>query len=118
MDERAPPKYAIINTTDCPERRLIAQWVEGIGYCYMARHFEPRLRRFDGMKARRPTAIEDFGFDVIEREFQVDFERHRPSSATYEDGTVRDWQDRYSGPRFSLPRVFFASQPSTDDDDE
>lgn len=118
MTDPQPPKYAIINTTDAPKKDLIVEYINSVGYCYMARKYMPYKMAFDGMSARRPTAIEDFGFTVIEREYQTDFERHGPSIATYEDGKIRDWQDIYSGSRFSLPRVELSDIRSKDADDE
>ena len=77
--------------------RTFAQWVSGLGYCYMDRNGAgPRQRhkrKFDGMIPERPTAIEAFGFTVTERDGFASFTQVRDSTATYPDGKPRRWQD-------------------------
>lgn len=99
-----PPKYAIINDADKPEPNLVVEYVEGVGYCYMTRSLAPYKMRYDGMGPRpSTTSMKAFGFDIVEREFQVDFAMVLPSTATYPDGSPRQWQSHLTA--FSLPRV-------------
>lgn len=95
-------KYAILNEIDRPDRRMVVQIIDGKAY-YMSRAEEPGMKAYDGMQPRtNTTSLEDFGFNILEREFQVDFTKTRDSVARYSDGQVREWQ----GPvEFSLPKV-------------
>lgn len=106
-----PPRFAIVNTTDAPSRTNVAEWVEGIGYCYMDRSVKPNLKDFDGMMPMRPTPIEDFGFAVLVRDGEAYFVRARESVATYEDGKMRHWQDVNSQKGFTLPLVIGVKKP-------
>jgi hypothetical protein len=62
----------------------------------MSRASLPYLKKFDGMTPRDPTPIEDFGFDVSVGEKQATFIPVRESTAVYEDGKPRKWQERFS----------------------
>jgi hypothetical protein len=104
-DERERPRFAIINTCDAPCRRHVCQWIDGLGYCYMARELEPHLKRYDGMKPSMPTPIEAFGFSVESSHREARFIRVGPSTATYEDGKPRKWQDAAFDEIFTLPLV-------------
>ena len=84
---------------------MVCQWIPRVGYCYMSRTLEPHLKEYDGMKPLRPTPIEDFGFKVEVFSETVLFHRVASSTATYEDGKLRDWQDRVHTHQFSLPLV-------------
>lgn len=99
------PRFVIINDSDAPSRRNVAQWVDGVGYCYMARDEYPNLKEFDGMQPLNPTPIEDFGFAILPRMDEVAFVRAGESVATYEDGKPRAWQDIRSQNAFTLPAV-------------
>ena len=58
------------------------------------------------MTPRDPTPIEDFGFDVSVGEKQATFIPVRESTAVYEDGKPRRWQERFSSQEsFDLPLV-------------
>ncbi len=103
--EPQPPRFAIMNTCDAPQRRMVCEWVPRVGYCYMMRNMEPHMKVYDGMKPPKPTAIQDFGFDVDIMNGEAIFQSFRPSSATYEDGKMRDWQDSVWTTRFCLPLV-------------
>lgn len=94
-------KYAIVNDMDCPKPRLVTQIIDGKCY-YMMRAVEDSLKQYDGMQPDRPTFLEDFGFKIIERQYQVDFIKVRESKATYKDGKIRHWQGELD---FSLPKV-------------
>lgn len=96
-------KYAIVNTIDCPQPRLVTQVIDGKHY-YMMRSVkgEEYLKQYDGMTPDRPTFLEDFGFKIDEKGSYVWFEQTEPSKATYEDGKPREWQDIKL---FTLPRV-------------
>ena len=48
-------RFVIINTCDAPIRKHIAEWVDGVGYCYMSRTSLPYLKKFDGMQPAEPT---------------------------------------------------------------
>ena len=99
-------RFVIVNTCDSPSRRNVAELVEGVGYCYMAREQEPYLKQFDGMNPSRPTPITDFGFTVDQiADGQVYFRRVSKSMATYEDGKPRMWQDVRHNESFNLPLV-------------
>lgn len=97
------PRFAIVNTVDGPCRKLVAEWVDRVGYCYMARTEYPYLKKFDGMRPERPTSIEDFGFAVLIRGNEATFTLALESVATYEDGLPRQWQRPRS--TFTLPLV-------------
>ncbi len=88
------PRFAIINTFDAPCLKMVCELVGG-KYYYMARAYDPRLKSFDGMLPDRPTSMEDFGFDVLVVRAEAYFSKVRPSTATYEDGKPRVWQDQY-----------------------
>lgn len=98
-------RFVIVNDCDSPSLSNVAEFVPGIGYCYMTRHTSPQLKDFDGMEPRKPTDLRDFGFDVEVGTAEVVFTRVRPSVATYEDGKPRSWQDSRSFDGFSLPIV-------------
>lgn len=105
------PKYAIIDTCDAPCRRLICEYVNG-RYFYMKREAIPRLLDFDGMRPYRPTGVEKFGFSIVERDGgQVEFTLTGESTATYEDGKHRKWQEQYREP-FTLPCVDLKKLPA------
>lgn len=99
------PRFAIINTCDAPQRRMVCEYLDGVGYCYMARAMEPHLKMYDGMNPERPTSLEDFGFDIEISNNEALFRRTRTWVATYEDGMPRKWQDRVYPFEFSLPLV-------------
>jgi hypothetical protein len=103
--DNSQPRFAIVNTADAPQRRMVCEWIPDIGYCYMMRQQEPHLKDFDGMRPARPTPIESFGFAVEIAGDEAIFTRTNDSSATYEDGKLRPWQDRYWKSQFSLPLV-------------
>ena len=85
------PKYAIVNDIDSPAPNHIAQLVGG-RYYYMSRKSDPRMKEFDGMNPSSPTAIEDFGFAILERGPTVTFSLIRDSIAIYPDRKPRRWQ--------------------------
>jgi hypothetical protein len=98
-------RFVIINDIDAPCRRLVAEYIEGVGYCYMNRK-DKHLRKFDGMHPRRPTDITDFGFDVDISNGKAVFKRVRESIATYPDGQNRKWQSSEKfGDSFEYPLV-------------
>jgi hypothetical protein len=97
------PRFVILNDYDRPERRLVAQWVPGTGYCYMNRVEEPRLKQYDGVTATRPTNMEDFGFGIVVRGSAVTFGMVGGNIATYADGRGRPWQDNTTS--FTLPLI-------------
>lgn len=101
------PRFAIINTCDAPQRRMVCEYIKGVGYCYMSRETNTHLKFYDGMTASRPTAMEKFGFMVEYDNHvrEVKFTRIATSTATYEDGKPRDWQDRNFPYCFTLPMV-------------
>jgi hypothetical protein len=108
---KTPPRFAIVNTIDSPTQSNIAEWVPGTGYCYMRRGTSPRFKQYDGMTPRRPTAIEDFGFDVFVGKTEAAFVLRRKSVATYEDGVPRVWQgDDFESAPFFLPLVKLRSR--------
>lgn len=107
------PKYAIVNEFDAPQPSLVAQWVPGKGYCYLDRS----KSMHDGMMGTRPTAIEDFGFEVIEHpDGSVTFNKTRHSRATYASGGTRVWQS-YIG-EFTHQRLEVAVVPVQEPSDE
>lgn len=113
------PRFAIVNDSDAPNKTMVAQYIDGLGYCYMDRHGENKYkRRYDGMQARRPTSMEDFGFEVEALEFQVNFQRTGPSRAVYNDGRPREWQDR--NVKFALPfvQIYVSALPTEDEIEE
>lgn len=99
------PKFAIVNTTEKPCAGLVAQFIEGVGYCYNSQllpGYEYR-KQYNGMMPPRPTSLEDFGFEITERPLGIiEFNKVRSSVATYEDGERREWQDVES---FALPKL-------------
>lgn len=94
-------KYAIVNDIDYPRPDLVTEVIRGRHY-YMSRYNNKDKRNYDGMVPAQPTFLEVFGFKIIEREFQVDFELVSNSLATYNDGSSRKWQ---GAKKFSLPKV-------------
>jgi hypothetical protein len=98
-------RFVIINTCDAPIRDNVAEWIAGVGYCYMARGKRPLLKLFDGMDPSRPTNIEDFGFQVSVVGAFAKFVRVSESRATYEDGKPRRWQEKLGEESFTLPLV-------------
>lgn len=96
-------KYAIVNDLDRPESRLVTQIINSKHY-YMMRSIEEDMKKYDGMNSIRPAFLEDFGFQIIERENQVDFKLVNDSRATYKSGEIRFWQGEKE---FSLPKVIF-----------
>ena len=96
-------RFVIVNTMDSPSRRNVAEKRRDGSYAYMARGEDKYLRRFDGMTPRRPTPVEDFGFDVEIVGSSAHFTKVRESVATYEDGKLRHWQDYRWVDSFTLP---------------
>ena len=91
----SPPRYVIINDFDAPDERMVCQWVDGVGYCYLNR--SGSKPRHDGMRAcRTTTPIEAFGFVHSDNpDGTVSFYRTtRAPTATYPDGEPRRWQGR------------------------
>lgn len=105
MNQEQKPRFAIINTCDAPQRRMVCEWYQTVGYCYMVRHEDRYMREYDGMNPSNPTAIETFGFSVEIHGDEAIFRRTGDSTATYEDGLNRPWQDRVWDQQFSLPLV-------------
>ncbi len=100
--KNTPPRFAIIDDCDRPYRNNVAEWIDGVGYCYMTRTEDKLRRRFDGMQPPRPTALEDFGIAVLVRGTEARFVQADASIATYPDGMHRRWD----GPvQFTLPLV-------------
>lgn len=99
------PRFVIVNTCDAPCWYHVAEWIEGIGYCYMARSLPKwkHLKTFDGMHPSRPTDVQDFGLAIQVHNGQAVFVIVGESSATYEDGKPRRWQD--DAITFTLPLV-------------
>ena len=98
-----PPRFVIVNSCDSPEACNVAEWKQGIGYCYMARFGRHMPRReFDGMLPARATAIEDFGLSVLVRGEIAYFQIAVDPIAQYEDGKPRRWQ---GAAQFHLPLV-------------
>ncbi len=85
-------KYVIINDFDAPEPKMVCQWVDGIGYCYLDR--QGTKSSHDGMKGVEATSVGEFGFDYTENpDGTVSFYRSdRAVTATYRDGEPRRWQ--------------------------
>lgn len=84
--------YVIINDCDLPSPNLVAQWVPGVGYCYLDRR--GTKPDHDGMQGLRCTPVEAFGFVWTDNpDGTVSFYRsERPVTATYRDGRPRRWQ--------------------------
>lgn len=93
------PQFVIINTFDQPCRRMICQLV-GTHYYYMNQATDHRLRGFK-MLGDGATPLGEFGFDCKTDEHMAHFTKARPSTARYEDGGLRRWQDTIED--FSLP---------------
>lgn len=96
-----PALYAIINDCDCPEPRMVCQWVTGVGYCYLERKFNKP--GFDGMNGSEATSMQEFGFDWTENSNgTVSFSRsERAVTALYRDGEPRRWQ--HQADQFDFP---------------
>lgn len=105
-----PARFVIVNTTDAPTRKHVAEWVDGVGYCYMSRVLLPYLKKFDGMNPTRPTPMERFGFNVWVGQHEAEFIQDNVSTATYEDGKPRVWQDS-EHTQFTLPLVGKVRKP-------
>ena len=88
-------RFVIINTTDAPEPNNVAEWIEGIGYCYMVRKGKGHRHKkgFDGMQPNRETTpVDAFGIAVCVRENDAVFSTVVLSAAIYLDGKPRRWQ--------------------------
>lgn len=94
-------RYAIVNDVDKPQRRHVAELVNGKFY-YMARAEDPYLKQFDGYPLEHPAWMEDFGFTIQETSERTLFIMESESKAVYRDGKPRYWQGELC---FSLPRV-------------
>lgn len=94
-------KYIIVNTFDKPCPKLLAEVVNNKAY-YMSRATIPNMKNFDGMEIVDGTPIEDFGFEIVETPISVHFKQTRPSTAKYDNNTIRQWQGETS---FTLPRI-------------
>lgn len=109
--EAAMPRFAIVNTCDGPYKRMVCEWVDGVGYCYMDRIHDESLKKFDGMTPSRPTGMEVFGFRIVVGEKVAAFVQVSESSATYEDGKPRRWHDHHVD--FILPLVELSRRAKT-----
>ena len=90
-------RFVIINTTDAPEPNNVAEWIEGVGYCYMVRGGKrhSHKKNFDGMQpGRETTPLDAFGIAACVRENDAVFSTVVLSTATYTDGKPRRWQGR------------------------
>lgn len=97
------PRFVIFNDTDAPEPRMICELVDG-RYYYMARLYDKRLREYSMIPHNNVTAVEAFGFEIIEQTWQTDFVLNGKSLAKYKDGKPRNWQS--SNREFSMPNVY------------
>jgi hypothetical protein len=88
-------QYVIINDTDRPEPKMVCQFVQGVGYCYLDRNH--RKSDFDGMGGADATSLREFGFVWTENSdgtvsFHLADHPPLPVSAKYRDGSQRRWQ--------------------------
>lgn len=109
-DNKTKPKYAIVNCCDRPSLRLVAQWIDDVGYCYMAQSFFPELKKYNGMDNPHPTDMKNFGFEIIEASNGVLFRKIEQTKAKYDNGDFREWQD-YENSCFVLPYVQIEREP-------
>ena len=78
-------KYYIVNDTDRPDQRHVAQLTED-GLVYL----HPGLSDWQTMSMRsESTPVEDFGFRITEDGDHVRFELAGLSAAKYRDGKIR-----------------------------
>lgn len=95
-------QYAILNTVDRPDRRMVVEIIEGKAY-YMSRAEEPRMKSYDGMTLRPDTtSLEDFGFTIVDLGRKIRCVKTGPGVAKYRDGEPRKWQ---GADDFELPKV-------------
>ena len=94
-------KFVVVNSFDKPYERLVAQVIDDKCY-YMERSLDSSMKRYDGISTTQATSLEDFGFEIKEKEFQVDFKLVHESKAKYSDGQTRHWQ---GAKQFSRPKV-------------
>lgn len=81
-------RFVIVNEFDRPSERMVAEWIDGIGYCYLNRE----LSKYDGMRPSNPTPVQDFGVAAVIKDGVAHFSQIRHSLATYRDGRTRQWQ--------------------------
>lgn len=94
-------KYVIINYIDRPDETHVAEKLCG-KYYYMSRAFLPHMRVYDKMIAWNATSMHQFGFEIIETQYDVKFKQILASAAIYKDGRNRLWQGKTD---FILPKV-------------
>lgn len=91
-------RYVIINDFDAPQPDMVCQWVPGVGYCYLDRR--GNKPSFDGMRGAEAVPVETFGWAWAEDEdggSWVRFYRtEEGSTASYQDGSPRRWQNNAS----------------------
>ncbi len=107
-------KYYIVNEIDKPCERLVMQRVDG-GLYYL----DPRTRAANDANfidcLETATPLEDFGFQIIESNGLVRFEKINDSVAKYSNGTIRQWQGEI---RFAYKTIVEQEAEKTDGEKE
>lgn len=100
--------YYIVNEIDRPYKKHVAGEYNGKLY-YLWRGLESSYKEYDGMGLDRATPIEDFGFEVEERDEpcnDVIFVQRKESIARYKcrngEEKIRKWQGDWN---FCLPKL-------------
>lgn len=92
--ERLPLNtLVIVNTCDQPAPRCVAAVVGYEDGRYLCRYVSERLKDWPVMNPRRPTPVSDFGVAIVLEGDSIRTEMVGESTATYEDGKRRFWQD-------------------------
>jgi len=94
-------KYWIANDFDRPAERLIAER-RSDGRFYYVHPSICKEKAYHGMTPTNPTPLDAFGIEWTEEEGFLFGALARPSTATYQDGRIREWQD-YHNFHFKLP---------------
>lgn len=98
-------QFFIVNETDKPCRRLVAEKRED-GLLYYIFESSSFLHAHP-MSADRATPLEDFGFVVYynDEEKYYQFEKVNRETAQYPDGAKRSWQDSNCLFQYHLPKI-------------
>ena len=86
------PKYIILDDVDRPYRWNVCRLLRSGKYAYIQPHSWAAWAKKKRFSGERGVPMEAFGFEVIEQGKSVTFTMVRESTATYPDGSRRNWQ--------------------------
>lgn len=97
--------YVIMNNSDKPCTRLIAQVIElpeGKDFVRGRYICKGTNMRYPQGRLSEATLVSDFGVELFFANGRVSSEQLRPSAATYRDGKPREWQPHGENPEQEL----------------